>query len=62
MNDAIKTRVVELAKQDAELYVPEFDEPFNPGATDWDTVQWLERCRTDLADNARNHVRFEAMP
>jgi hypothetical protein len=57
MNDAIKTRVVELAKQDSELYVREFDEPFNPGETDWDAVQWLGHCGTELTDLSSGGIR-----
>jgi hypothetical protein len=57
MNDAIKTRVIELAKRDAELYVREFDEPLNPGATDWDTVQWSNHCRTELTDLTSDEIR-----
>jgi hypothetical protein len=27
------------------------------GATDWDTVQWLEHCRTELADLTPDEIR-----
>ena len=57
MNDVTRTRVIELAKRDAELYVREFDEPLNPGATDWDTVQWSNHCRTELTDLSSGGIR-----
>lgn len=45
------------AFQTAELYVCEFDEPFNPGATDWDTARWSDRCRTELANLTPDEIR-----
>ena len=50
LTDEAKTEVIAQAKQDAELFVDEFNEQIDPKTTDWDAVGFGE-CRFSFHTN-----------
>ena len=48
MELTVRDRVIELAKKFAVEFLLEFDEPLNPGKTDWGMKAWAQICRMEL--------------
>jgi hypothetical protein len=55
MNAKLKTKIEELARETAGLFVEEFGEPLDSAKTDWDEKAWQEDASTlDLTDKQRD--------